>query len=176
MLNLTVNGERRSLPGPLTVADLLRHLGCDRKGLAVEVNKAVVPAARRGEHPLADGDEVEVVTLVGGGSDEPLDKPLVVGKFTFRSRLFTGTGKYASYELMRDCLAASGCDVTTVAVRRERLLDKDGRNLLDYLDLSRYTVLPHTAGCFSADDAIRHARLSRELLTNVGNPGSYWRK
>jgi thiazole synthase len=176
MLNITVNGERRSLPGPLTVADLLRQLGCDRKGVAVEVNRAVVPAARHAEHRLADNDEVEVVTLVGGGSDVPLDKPLVVGKFTFRSRLFTGTGKYATYDLMRDCLAASGCDVTTVAVRRERLIDRQGRNLLDYLDLKRYTVLPNTAGCFSADDALRCARLGRELLSGLGNPGADWVK
>lgn len=104
------------------------------------------------------------------------DKPLRIGKFTFQSRLITGTGKYASYELMRDCLAASGCEVTTVAVRRERLVDKAGRNILDYLDLARYTILPNTAGCFSAEDAVRHARLARELLANLGNAGAEWVK
>src|SRR5262249_25746058 len=61
-------------------------------------------------------------------------------------------------------------------VRRERLVDKEGRNILDYLDLKRYTILPNTAGCFSAEDAIRHARLARELLTNLGNPGAAWVK
>ena len=54
---------------------------------------------------------------------------------------------------MKECLAASGCEVTTVAVRRERLIDAEGRNLLDHLDLSRYTILPNTAGCFAAEDA-----------------------
>jgi thiazole synthase len=77
---------------------------------------------------------------------------------------------------MRDCLAASGCEVTTVAVRRERLVDREGRNILDYLDLSRYTILPNTAGCFSAEDAVRHARLARELLSNLDNPGARWVK
>ncbi|MGH7222533.1 MAG: thiazole synthase, partial [Gemmataceae bacterium] len=77
---------------------------------------------------------------------------------------------------MRDCLSASGCEVTTVAVRRERLVDKQGRNILDYLDLKRYTILPNTAGCFSAEDAVRHARLARELLSNLGNPGADWVK
>ena len=77
---------------------------------------------------------------------------------------------------MRDCLAASACDVTTVAVRRERLVDKEGRNILDYLDLKRYTILPNTAGCFSAEDAVRHARLARELLANLGNRGAEWVK
>jgi thiazole synthase len=121
---------------------------------------------------------VEIVTLVGGGSGPaaPADAPLVIGTFTFHSRLITGTGKYASYELMRDCLEASGCEVTTVAVRRERLVDKQGRNILDCLDLKRYTILPNTAGCFSAEDALRHARLARELLTNLGNAGAGWVK
>src|SRR5439155_13835793 len=104
------------------------------------------------------------------------NKPLVIGKLRFRSLLITGTGKYANYALMRECLAASGCEVTTVAVRRERLVDKEGRSILDYLDLQRYTILPNTAGCFSAEDAIRHARLARELLANLGNPGADWVK
>jgi len=145
----------------------------------VEVNHEVVPAARHAEHRLQGGEAVEVVTFVGGGSGDPpapSDKPLVIGPFTFRSRLITGTGKYATYDLMRDCLAASGCEVTTVAVRRERLVDKEGRSILDFLDLKRYTILPNTAGCFSAEDAVRHARLARELLGNLSNPGAQWVK
>jgi len=178
MLTCTVNGEARSLPEPLTVAQLLERLGYDRRRVAVEINGEVVPAARHGEQALTAEDRIEIVTLVGGGEaeGEPEDKPLVIGKFSFRSRLITGTGKYASYELMRDCLAASGCEVTTVAVRRERLVDKQGRNILDYLDLKRYTILPNTAGCFSAEDAVRHARLARELLSNLGNRGADWVK
>jgi thiazole synthase len=178
MLTLTVNGEARTLPGPQTVADLLKTLGHDSRRVAVEVNCAVVPARQHAEHVLRPGDRVEIATFVGGGAPdaEPDDRPLVIGKFRFRSRLITGTGKYASYELMRDCLAASGCEVTTVAVRRERLVDRAGRNILDYLDLKQYTILPNTAGCFSAEDALRHARLARELLTNLGNPGADWVK
>jgi len=179
MVNLTINGEARNLDQPLTVAELLVQLGYDRKRVAVEVNQEVVPLPRHPEHRLAAGDAVEIVTLVGGGSGAPpppADKPLKIGPFTFTSRLITGTGKYASYELMRDCLAASACEVTTVAVRRERLLDKQGRNILDYVDLKRYTILPNTAGCFSAEDAVRHARLGRELLTNLDNPGASWVK
>ena len=178
MFTLSINGEPRQLPRPLSVADLLAQLGHDRRRVAVEVNEDVVPALRHAEHLLGDGDRVEIVTLVGGGAPDapPADKPLKIGKFTFRSRLITGTGKYATYDLMRDCLEASACEVTTVAVRRERLIDKQGRNILDYLDLKRYTILPNTAGCFSADDALRSARLGRELLTNLGNPGADWVK
>jgi thiazole synthase len=178
MPRITINAEQRTFAGPLTVADLLRDLGRDARRLAVEVNEVVVRRDEQQSRVLADGDRVEIVTLVGGGStfDPPNDKPLRIGKFVFGSRLITGTGKYTSYDLMSHCLAASGCEVTTVAVRRERLVDKEGRNLLDFLDLSRYTVLPNTAGCFSADDAIRHARLARELLTNLGNAGAEWVK
>ena len=178
MPRITINAETHSLPTPITVAELLRQLGRDPKRLAVEVNELVVRKDEQESRTLNDGDRVEIVTLVGGGAslDPPTDKPLKIGKFIFRSRLFTGTGKYTSYDLMRDSLDASGCEVTTVAVRRERLVDSEGRNLLDFLDLSRYTILPNTAGCFSAEDAIRHARLARELLTNLGNPGADWVK
>jgi thiazole synthase len=179
MPHLTVNGEPRQFAASLSVADLIEQLGYHPQRIAVEVNREVVPAARRTERRLADGDAVEIVTRVGGGSaaaEPPADKPLVIGKFRFHSRLITGTGKFASYELMRDCLAASACEVTTVAVRRERLIDKEGRSILDYLDLKTITILPNTAGCFSADDALRHARLARELLGNLGNPGADWVK
>src|SRR4051812_20128515 len=159
MLRLKINGEDRALAEPLSVADLLHQLGYATPcGLAVEVNREVVPARQHAERRLSAGDAVEIVSLIGGGSGPPADKPLVVGNFRFTSRLFTGTGKFATYDLMRDCLEASGCEVTTVAVRRERLVDKEGRNILDYLDKA-LTVLPNTAGCFSAEDAMRHARL-----------------
>lgn len=77
--------------------------------------------------------------------------------FEIRNRLFVGTGKYASYDLMKQAPDASACQVVTVAVRRERLVDKDGRSLLEFLDLDRYVILPNTAGCFTAEDAIRVA-------------------
>jgi thiazole synthase len=176
MPTVTVNDDPRTFPEPITVADLLRALGKDPGKLAVEVNREVVPRAEHPARRLADGDAVEIVSLVGGGSGPPADKPLKVGTFTFTSRLLTGTGKYASHELMQRCMVASGCEVTTVAVRRERLIDASGKSLLDNLDLSKLTILPNTAGCFSADDAIRHARLARELLGNLGNPGANWVK
>src|SRR4051812_8626709 len=99
-----------------------------------------------------------------------------IGSFEVRNRLFVGTGKYASYELMQQALDASGCQVVTVAVRRERLVDKQGRSLLDYLDLDRYVILPNTAGCFSAEDAIRVSLLGRDLLEKTGNKGAGWVK
>jgi thiazole synthase len=171
---ITLNAQPQELPDHATVAELIRILGKDSRYLAVEVNRHVVPRAEHENHRLHFGDAVEIVTLVGGG--QPDDAPLKVGPFTFQSRLFTGTGKYTSFGLMQACMTASGCEVTTVAVRRERLIDAQGRNLLDHLDLTKLTILPNTAGCFSAEDAIRHARLARELLTNLDNPGKDWVK
>jgi len=102
--------------------------------------------------------------------------PLKIGSFEITSRLFVGTGKYATYELMRDALAETGCQVVTVAVRRERMVDAGGRNILDFLDPDKYVLLPNTAGCFSADDAVRTALLGRELLEGLDNPGAGWVK
>jgi thiazole synthase len=104
------------------------------------------------------------------------DSPLVLGSHRLESRLIVGTGKYATFDLMRDCLEASGSEVITVAVRRERLIDSEGRNILDYIDLDRYTILPNTAGCFTADDAVRVARLGREILEGLNNRGADWVK
>ena len=104
------------------------------------------------------------------------DAPLRIGSHTLSSRLIVGTGKYASHELMAQSLALSGTDCITVAVRRERLFDSQGRNLLDAIDRNRYTLLPNTAGCFTADDAVRVARLGRELLLGLENPGADWVK
>jgi thiazole synthase len=87
-----------------------------------------------------------------------------------------GTGKYETLEIMSDSLAMSGAECITVAVRRERLYDRGGKNLLDFLDLSRYTLLPNTAGCYTAQDAIRTARLGREILLGLENAGADWVK
>ena len=115
-------------------------------------------------------------TTVDIARAEKSQSALKVGNFELASRLVVGTGKYASYTEMEECLDASGTDCVTVAVRRERLLNTAGENILDHLDLARYTLLPNTAGCFSADDAVRVARLGRELLRDLGNKGSEWVK
>jgi thiazole synthase len=81
----------------------------------------------------------------------------------FKSRLFVGTGKYRSFQEMARCHAASGAEVVTVAVRRVNLTDKSKESLLDYIDRSRMFILPNTAGCYNADEAIRAARLGREV-------------
>lgn len=109
-------------------------------------------------------------------SNDTSNETFKIGNHQFSSRLIVGTGKYASYELMSEALDLSGTECITVAVRRERLVDAAGRNILDFIDTSRYTILPNTAGCFTAEDAIRVARLGREILSQLGNPGADWVK
>jgi thiazole synthase len=104
------------------------------------------------------------------------DAPLRLGNHLLHSRLIVGTGKYDSFETMRQALALSGTDCVTVAVRRERLYDERGTNILDALDLTRYILLPNTAGCYSAADAVRVARMGREILRSLENPGADWVK
>ncbi len=106
----------------------------------------------------------------------PNDPPLTVGDFTLSSRLILGTGKYATYQQMVQCLDAAEVQCVTVAVRRERLLNQAGENILDALDPQRILLLPNTAGCFTAEDAIRVARLGREILQDLQNPGAKWVK
>ncbi len=101
---------------------------------------------------------------------------LQLGAHVLASRLIVGTGKYSSYEVMAQALELTGTGCVTVAVRRERLVDAAGKNILDFLDTDRYVLLPNTAGCFSADDAVRTARLGRELLDGLGNAGAAWVK
>ena len=87
---------------------------------------------------------------------------LKLGKYEFTSRLFVGTGKYANFAVMKQALEASGTQCVTVAVRRLDLKAKPGESLLDHIDRKKYTILPNTAGCYSAEDAIRTAHLARE--------------
>src|SRR5436853_3693125 len=90
-----------------------------------------------------------------------MDKRRVLGGREFRSRLIVGTGKYSSNEIMRDAIEASGAEIVTVAVRRVSL-PGSGQSILDVVDPKRYTLLPNTAGCYTADEAIRTAYLARE--------------
>ena len=164
LLRLVVNGAPRELAAPdgvLTVAALVAEVGLAGRRVAVEVNGDVVPRADHGARRLADGDRVEVVTFVGGGevADEDV---LRLGDHVFHSRLFVGTGKYATNAQMVAALEASGTECVTVALRRVDFDRKAGPNVLDALG-DRWTLLPNTAGCYTADDAVRVCRLAREL-------------
>lgn len=93
--------------------------------------------------------------------EKPTDKLTIAGR-QFTSRLMVGTGKYVDMEQMVRAIEASGAEIITVAVRRVNISDRGKESLLDYIDLKKYTLLPNTAGCYTADDAIRTCRLARE--------------
>ena len=98
-------------------------------------------------------------------NDTPPHDPLVIAGRTFRSRLLTGTGKFKDLDQTRRATEAAGAEIVTVAIRRTNIGQNPGEpNLLDVLPPQRYTILPNTAGCYTADDAVRTCRLARELL------------
>jgi thiazole synthase len=166
-LRLTVNGEMRTAPSGTTVTGLLAAMGIDPARVAVERNQDVVPRRTWAEAALTDGDRIEIVAFVGGGSDSPpnprtKDDPLVLGGRKFGSRLLVGTGKYRTLEEGREAIRLSGAEIVTVALRRVDLTPGKP-NVLDTIDRTRQTLLPNTAGCYTAEDAIRTCRLAREL-------------
>ncbi len=157
-ISLTVNGETRR-SAARTVAELVAELGFKPEKVAVERNGAIAPRSAHGETPLADGDVLEIVHFVGGG--DHADTWTVAGH-TFRSRLIVGTGKYKDFAQNAAAVEASGAEIVTVAVRRVNVSDPAAPMLTDYIDPKKITYLPNTAGCFTADEAIRTLRLARE--------------
>jgi thiazole synthase len=160
---ITVNGETRQTSAQ-SIAGLVAELSLDPAKVAVERNREIVPRSTLADAGLADGDVLEIVHFVGGGSGAALsndDSWSVAGR-TFKSRLIVGTGKYKSFEENADALAASGAEIVTVAVRRVNVSNPDAPMLTDYIDPRKVTYLPNTAGCFNADEAIRTLRLARE--------------
>ncbi len=168
MLSLTINGEpRRVAPG--SIADLVRSLDLEPTKVAVERNGEIVPRSTLADVPIAEGDVLEIVHFVGGGQTDvtdttdtwPVDSWTVAGR-TFRSRLIVGTGKYKDFAQNAAAVEASGAEIVTVAVRRVNVSDPKAPMLTDYIDPKKITYLPNTAGCFTAEDAIRTLRLARE--------------
>ena len=163
-VSITVNGEHKRVTAGLTVADLATELGLVPEKVAVERNMEVVPRSTLAEVLVEDGDDYEIVHFVGGGDHAvavDTDSWSVAGR-TFRSRLIVGTGKYKDFAQNAAALEASGAEIVTVAVRRVNVSDPKAPMLTDYIDPKRFTYLPNTAGCFSADEAVRTLRLARE--------------
>ncbi|MDP4538100.1 sulfur carrier protein ThiS [Qipengyuania sp. DY56-A-20] len=159
-ITLTVNGETRRTSAT-TIAELVRELELDPAKVAVERNGIIAPRSELAEHAVAEGDRLEIVHFVGGGSGPQDDSWSVAGR-TFNSRLIVGTGKYSDFAQNAAALEASGAEIVTVAVRRVNVSDPKAPMLTDFIDPKKVTYLPNTAGCFTADDAIRTLRLARE--------------
>ncbi len=158
--SITLNGDTRQTSAT-TVAELATELGLDPEKIAVERNGLIAPRSQLAQTDLNDGDVLEIVHFVGGGAPKADDGWTVAGR-TFQSRLIVGTGKYKDFEQNAAALEASGAEIVTVAVRRVNVSDPKAPMLTDYIDPKKTTYLPNTAGCFTADEAIRTLRLARE--------------
>ena len=167
-MNIELNGENFVPEANVsTVSNLLESLGIPLTKVAVERNREIVPKTAYEETVIADGDKFEIVHFIGGGSQEADlaaadDAGFVVAGKKFSSRLLVGTGKYKDFDETRIAIEESGAEIVTVAVRRVNLTDPNQPMLVDYVDPKKYTYLPNTAGCFTADDAVRTLRLARE--------------
>lgn len=163
-MKVVINGEERAFSASMSVEALLKQLGIDPRKVAVERNLEIVPKSTYDEVMVVAGDRLEVVHFIGGGCGEAgMDEDFFeVAGIKFRSRLLVGTGKYKDFEETARAIEASGAEIVTVAVRRVNLTDPSQPMLVDYVSPKKYTFLPNTAGCYSADDAVRTLRLARE--------------
>jgi thiazole synthase len=158
-MRLEVNGSLTELADGATVADAIAAAGAeeDQRGVAVAVDGEVVPRSEWSRTKLSDGQSVEVLAAIQGGAET-----FQLGGREWGSRLIVGTGGFRSLEQMEQALVASGTEIVTVALRR---VDPAGEgSVLDLISRLGLFALPNTAGCFTARDAVRTARLAREAF------------
>ncbi len=157
-MTIELNGEPRDLPAGATLADAVRESGAeDPRGVAVALDGEVVPHGEWDGTPLRDGQAVEVLAAIQGGAET-----WELGGREWSSRLIAGTGGFRSLDQMESALEAAGTEIVTVALRR---IDPAAEgSVLDVIERLGLFVLPNTAGCYTARDAVRTARLAREAF------------
>ncbi len=160
-MRVIVNGRDHDLEPGTSLTELLGRLGRpdDQRGMAVAVNERVVPRTDWAATTLSDGDQVEVLAAIQGGSNED---PLVIAGEKFASRLILGTGGAPSLDVLEAALRASGAELSTVALRR---IDAQAQgSVLEVLDRCGVRALPNTAGCYTAREAVLTAQAAREAF------------
>lgn len=158
-MRIDLNGEPRELPEGATLADAVRESGaeCEARGVAVALDGEVVPRGEWGSTPLAQGRRVEVLAAIQGGAES-----WELGGRRWAARLIVGSGGFRSLEQMQMALLSSAAEIVTVALRR---VDPEAKgSVLDVIGNLGLFPLPNTAGCFTARDAVRTARLAREAF------------
>jgi thiazole synthase len=159
-MNVELNGQMVSLPNGATVRSAIEASGAEspERGVAVAVDGEVVPRSEWDRTALAEGQKVEVLAAIQGGADHAFE----LGGRTWGSRLIVGTGGFRSLEHMEQALIASGTEIVTVALRR---VDPEAQgSVLDVIRRLELFALPNTAGCYTARDAVRTAKLAREAF------------
>ena len=162
-MRIELNGEARELAAGTTLAEAARAAGApaDRRGVAVALDGEVVPRGEWETTTLREGQEVEVLAAIQGGAPAE-DEGWELGGRRWTSRLIAGTGGFRSLEQMEAALSAAGTEIVTVALRR---IDPSAEgSVLDVIDRLGLFVLPNTAGCYTARDAVRTAKLAREAF------------
>ncbi len=160
-MKVYVNGELKQYEKGVSVADIVKDMGLANKRIAVEFNKEILPFSLYAQTQVHENAQLEIVQAIGGGQG---DSFTVAGQ-VFNSRLLVGTGKYKNMEETRLAIEASKAEIVTVAIRRTNIGQNPNEpNLLEVISPDKYTILPNTAGCFTAEDAVRTCRLARELL------------
>ena len=160
-MKIQVNGLIREYRDDITVADVITDLSLTGKRIAVEYNQEILPFSSFQTQTLKEADRLEIVQAIGGGQPDYFS---LAGKH-YQSRLLVGTGKYKDLEETRLAIEASGAEIVTVAIRRTNIgQNPNEANLLDVISPDKYTILPNTAGCYTAEEAVRTCRLARELL------------
>lgn len=181
-MKLVVNRKEREYNGEPTISGLLDYLGINPKTVAVAVNGDVVPRQRWNSAPaFTEGDKIEIVHIVAGGQAVGDDDPLIIAGRRFNSRLILGTGKYPDNQTMVASFEAAACEMVTVAIRLMNLENPEEGSLLQHIDTRRYALLPNTAGATTVEQAIRMARLAREVtgtnwikLEIIGDSQTLW--
>jgi thiazole synthase len=159
-VNVELNGELVALPEGSFVTEAVEASGAagDQRGLAVAIDGEVVPRSEWGRTSLRDGQKVEVLAAIQGGAEDGFE----LGGRSWGSRLIVGTGGFRSLEQMEEALIASGTEMVTVALRR---VDPEAEgSVVDVIRRLGVFVLPNTAGCYTARDSVRTARLAREAF------------
>ena len=167
-MQIEVNGAPTECAERITLARLIDDLGYADQRIAVEHNGEIVPRDHHARTSIEAGDRLEIVHAIGGGQAVSESDSLTIAGRKFESRLLVGTGKYADLDQADAAIQSSGAEIVTLAIRRTPALsDPEAakkRNLLDILPQDKYTLLPNTAGCYTAKDAVRTCRMARELL------------
>lgn len=180
-VTVIINREPRRLDAPMALPAMLATLNLPAAHIAIALNGVVIPRAQWSVTEVHDGDTLDVVRAVSGGAPETDDRLLIAGQ-ALQSRLFLGTGRFPSPQVLRRALAAAGTELVTVSIRA---LGLDGQSadggLLDELDFRAYRLLPNTAGATSVRQAIYMAHLAREVtgtawikLEVIGDERSLW--
>jgi thiazole synthase len=162
-MRIELNGQSHELPDGATLDAAVRATGAEGgRGVAVALDGEVIPRSEWKRTPLREGQAVEVLAAIQGGAPEADHDTWELGGRQWSSRLIAGTGGFRSLEQMEAALAAAGTEIVTVALRR---IDPAAEgSVLDVIDRLGLFVLPNTAGCYTARDAVRTAKLAREAF------------